>query len=1042
MPPELRSQLQDTLAGSYLLERELGGGGMSRVFLADEVRLGRKVVIKVLSAELTAGVNAERFEREIRLAASLQQANIVPVLSAGDVGGLPYYTMPFVEGESLRARLSTREPISVTEVVRILGDVSRALAYAHEHGVVHRDIKPDNVLLSGGTAVVTDFGIAKALSASRAESGATLTQVGTAVGTPAYMAPEQVAGDPDVDHRADLYAFGCMAYELLGGKSPFDGRTPQRILAAHVTEAPRPVTELRADTPAPLATLVMRCLAKEPGDRPASARELVAVLDSATTGTGISTGSALTTGRVTLRNALLLYVGASAAVALVARAAIITIGLPDWVFAGALVVMGLGLPVILFTGYVQHAAARRPPTPDSFATKAAHQMTWARTAKGGSYALVAFAALVAVFMGLRAYGIGPAGSLVGAKKLKEHQLLLVADFRVPKGDSSLASVISEAVRSSLRESSMITVVEPSAVVATLGRMHRAAETPLDPELARDVATRDGATAIVDGDVTPLGAAYVVSLRLVRTDSGNVLASFRETAAGPTDLIGTLDKLTRQLRGRIGESLKRVQGSEPLEQVTTRSLDALRAYAAGSKANDEGLYPAAIQSLEQAVGIDSEFAMAWRKLAVARRNQGGDGAGAHADSAMTNAIRYSARLTPRERLLCMAYYYENGVHADRVKAVAAYDSVLAIAPDDFVAMNNLSFILEGRRELARAESLLVKETAHPGAPVQSLMRLVNVQASLGQFKAADSTLAASLAVYPRNTTLKMLSATLAYDAGNIDSAIAIARRLTLDSIPLLRTRAYYTVGDLAMVRGQLHQYERAFAAGRALERSGTSPVVVLDDSLTAAFNEGWFLGRNAEALARIDAIVAHFTPAVHPDGDAAAIYALLGAPAKARTRLIAAEAALTDSASRASAAPGLHQIRGMIALADHHPLDAVTEFRAGDRVVDGPADGCTVCLFFVLGQAYDQAGMIDSAIANLERFVRTPYVNRLSQARDGYFLAGSFKRLGELYEGKGDSKNAISNFQRFIDLWKDADPELQPKVREVRDRLARLQRSGG
>jgi serine/threonine-protein kinase len=196
---------------------------MSQVFVAQDVRLGRKVIVKVLSPELAAALSAERFEREIRVAASLQQANIVPVLAAGDANGMPYFTMPFVQGESLRKRLVEGPGLNVSEIVRILGDVARALAYAHEQGVVHRDIKPDNVLLSGGTAVVTDFGIAKAISASRtASGGATLTQVGTSIGTPAYMSPEQAAGEPDVDHRADIYAFGCMAYELIAGRPPFE----------------------------------------------------------------------------------------------------------------------------------------------------------------------------------------------------------------------------------------------------------------------------------------------------------------------------------------------------------------------------------------------------------------------------------------------------------------------------------------------------------------------------------------------------------------------------------------------------------------------------------------------------------------------------------------------------------------------------------------------------------------------------------------------------------------------------------------------------
>lgn len=291
--PDLRERLGEALGGNYTVERELGGAGMSRVFVAQDNSLDRSVVVKVLHSEIAAEVSTERFRREVQVAARLQHPHIVPLLSSGEVDRLPYYLMPYVDGESLRARLMREGELPLKEATRILRDVASALAHAHRHGVVHRDIKPDNVLLSEDFALVTDFGIAKAISAAtKTGEESRLTTVGVALGTPAYMAPEQAAGETTVDQRADIYSFGVVAYEVLTGSHPFAGRTNQAVIAAHAVQIPESIERRRPGLPQSLVSLVMQCLEKRPADRPQNTNELLEVLDSIPTSgpTTVATG--------------------------------------------------------------------------------------------------------------------------------------------------------------------------------------------------------------------------------------------------------------------------------------------------------------------------------------------------------------------------------------------------------------------------------------------------------------------------------------------------------------------------------------------------------------------------------------------------------------------------------------------------------------------------------------------------------------------------------------------------------------------------------
>jgi serine/threonine protein kinase len=290
----ISDRLLSALGGSYTIERELTGGGMALVFVGEDHDLGRKVVIKILPPELAASVSAERFRREILTVARLQHPHIVPILKAGEVDGLPYFVMPYVDGESIDIRLRRTPTFTVRETLGIMKDVARALAFAHAQGVVHRDIKPGNVLLAAGSATVTDFGVAKALSSARrsGEKGAGLTNTGMSLGTILYMAPEQAAGDPDIDGRADIYSLGITAYEMLAGTAPFAALGPRAMLTARLTLAPPPLSKIRKDVPAGLERLIARCLAIDPADRPQTAAELVEALEDPQTLSGSFASSA------------------------------------------------------------------------------------------------------------------------------------------------------------------------------------------------------------------------------------------------------------------------------------------------------------------------------------------------------------------------------------------------------------------------------------------------------------------------------------------------------------------------------------------------------------------------------------------------------------------------------------------------------------------------------------------------------------------------------------------------------------------------------
>ncbi|QJR35787.1 serine/threonine-protein kinase [Gemmatimonas groenlandica] len=1050
--------LQVALGTGYRLDRELGGGGMSRVFLADDLALRRQVVLKVLPSELAGVVHLERFNRETLLLARLQHPHIVPVLNVGSLHGLPWFSMPYIEGESLRARIDRVPELPIADVVSVLRDVAKALAYAHERGIIHRDIKPDNILLTGDAATVADFGIAKAVSSARAEThGDALTQIGIAIGTPAYMSPEQAAGSDAIDQRSDLYALGCVAYEMLSGTAPFAGRPFQRQLVAQITETVPPISERRSGIPPALASLVMQCLAKDPALRPQEARDMVLALEQ----TDVRSGEIpqATSSVTSVWRAIVTWGAAVVVLGLVAKVATSSIGLPTWVFPATLLITALGLPLILVTGFVQRVARANATTITSAtayasspsasasasdtaptrlsraALAASPHLTWARVEKGSIAVIGAFALMIAGFMGLRAMGVGPAGSLQASGAFADHERLVMTDFSVRGADTLLGRVASDAVRAGLVQSGALTLLTPTEIGEALTRMQRPRDSRLALDLMRDVATREGVRAIVDGELTAVGSSYILAVRLVTADSGRELASYRATAESPDRLIQMADELSRKLRARIGESLRVVNATPPLERVTTSSLEALRRYSAGVRAADvEGNTLRAAELFREAVAIDTLFAEGWRRLGLLLANM--TAAPGAADSALSKAYQLRGRLTEIDAERVTASYFAAGTHADRVKAIQAFERVLALG--DSSVLGNLAGRYESRREFARAEvlrRLVVQRDS-------GVLRLSALRSNLflqGHWSGVDSIEAIVRRRFPKD---------------NLNSAWARTRAQLSGDLPLYRRLVDSAVveGDardpvqtanrqmmLALTEGRLRDADRFRGVSLATYRAQGVPI----DAFTASYMS---LESTIDAGAPVSEALRDFeaaragappTSRVAASLAAARVYAKLGMASRMKEALADFDRSVSDSTARKRYADSRMAIVTELAMAEGRWAQAVASARRADQEADGPATNCVECLSLELLRVFAEQGVADSALAQYDAYRRTPYGMRPRVGPDLTVPARTMLALARIYEARGDARNAAAAYRDYATRYERADADLQPSVRDARARMQAL-----
>jgi tetratricopeptide (TPR) repeat protein len=831
------------------------------------------------------------------------------------------------------------------------------------------------------------------------------------------------------------------------------------MLAAHMGETPKNITEFRGDLPQALASMVMQCLAKDANDRPQSAGDIARVLETMTSGGGMqSMPAVLLGGPAMFRRALAIYAGAFVAVVILAKAAIVGIGLPDWVFPGSLIVMALGLPVVLWTGYVQRVARRAMTMTPTYtpggspammqgtiatmALKAAPKMSWYKTARGGMYAFGAFIVLIGAFMAMRAFGIGPFGSLIATGALNARDKVIITDFTVSNGDSALGRVVGDAIRAGLGDSRVFNIVAPAEIAAALQRMQQKATARVSLSLARQIALREGVKAIVDGDVTLVGTSYIVATRLVTADSGRELASFRGTASGSDAIINVADDLSRKLRSKAGESLRKVQATPALAYASTSSLEALRKYSDGTRANDvERDYVKAIPLLREAVALDSNFAEGWRKLAVAIRNSGRFAPSA-SDSAITRAFQLRDRMTERERDAVLAYYYSGRPGYDRAKAIATYERMLARG-DSSVAANNVGLLYRQRREYAKAESLFRASIAVQPTFQVGYTNLLNALQDQGKVRERDSVIAIGRSRFPAVTVFGQAVVQVLVTDGRLDDAMKALDSARKQGDPRAPSWAVGALAGVSSATGRLHEARVLSLQARAIDSAAgrATPIAfVAARNLDAAIDAG--LPFESELKAFDDGVekmqMEKLPLSDRPYLSFAEMNAKAGRVDRAKALIAQHEAAVRDTAERRWDAPTVQHTQFHVAFAERRWKDAVDLIRKSDRVADGPASACAYCVSLELVRMFAAAGMADSALAAYGEYRRTPTGSRPRQGPDVILGATLTETMARIYDAKSDAENAARLYGEFIELWKNADPELQPRVAAARERLKKLQ----